>query len=116
LSLPLLVRPNTILPIGSRDDQPDYEFADGITLQEYEMGDGEKTVEIPSPTGEIAAKFTITRNLNQYTVVCEGTQNWQFLLGGLEDVISVEGGTGEDTPKGILATPHKNNYELRITF
>ena len=31
-SLPLLVRPGAVLPIGARDDRPDYDYADGVTL------------------------------------------------------------------------------------
>ena len=32
-SLPLLVRPGTVLPIGARDDRPDYDYADGVALR-----------------------------------------------------------------------------------
>ncbi|MFQ3586803.1 MAG: alpha-xylosidase [Fimbriimonadaceae bacterium] len=35
LSLPILVRPNTLLPIGARDDRPDYDYADGVTLEAF---------------------------------------------------------------------------------
>lgn len=35
-SLPLLVRPGSVLPIGARDDRPEYDHADGVTLHLYE--------------------------------------------------------------------------------
>jgi alpha-D-xyloside xylohydrolase len=40
LTVPLLVRPNTVLPLGAVDDRPDYDYADGVTLQMYQLMDG----------------------------------------------------------------------------
>ena len=39
-SLPLFVRENTILPTGSREDRPDYDYAEGLTLVLYHIADG----------------------------------------------------------------------------
>ena len=39
-SLPLFVRENTILPVGSRADRPDYDYTDGLTLRLYQIADG----------------------------------------------------------------------------
>jgi alpha-D-xyloside xylohydrolase len=38
LSLPLFVRPNTILPVGAHEDSPAYDYADGLTLRLYALG------------------------------------------------------------------------------
>lgn len=40
LTVPLLVRPNTVLPLGAVDDRPDYDYADGVTLRLYRLEDG----------------------------------------------------------------------------
>ena len=61
-SLPLLVRPGTVLPVGARTDRPDYDYADGVRLDLYEVADGARTVvEIPALGGAVAATFTVTR-------------------------------------------------------
>ena len=39
-SLPVFVRENTVLPVGSRDDRPDYDYTDGLTLRIYNLQDG----------------------------------------------------------------------------
>jgi alpha-D-xyloside xylohydrolase len=39
-TVPLLVRPNTVLPLGAVDDRPDYDHAEGVTLQLYRLADG----------------------------------------------------------------------------
>ncbi|QJC53694.1 alpha-xylosidase [Paenibacillus albicereus] len=40
LSLPLLVRPNTLLALGAEDGRPDYDHADGVELALYALEDG----------------------------------------------------------------------------
>ncbi|WP_433290552.1 alpha-xylosidase [Actinoplanes sp. CA-030573] len=55
-SVPLLVRPGAVLPIGSRTDRPDYDHRDGVTLRLYEPAEGETTVVVGDST------FTVTRN------------------------------------------------------
>jgi alpha-D-xyloside xylohydrolase len=62
-SLPLLVRPGAVIAIGARDDRPDYDYADGVTLRVYEPSDGAPmTVSIPTLTGGVGATFAIARN------------------------------------------------------
>jgi alpha-D-xyloside xylohydrolase len=40
MSVPLLVRPGTVLPLGAVDDRPDYDYAEDVTLQVYQLADG----------------------------------------------------------------------------
>jgi len=68
-SLPLLVRPGTVLPWGAVDDRPDYPYARGVTLRIYEPQDGTTVrCRVPSPDGTTAATFTVTRTAHEVTV------------------------------------------------
>src|SRR5690606_8536587 len=40
LSLPLMVRPNSIVPVGSTDSRPDYDYVDGVDLQVFAVEKG----------------------------------------------------------------------------
>ncbi|MGW3349344.1 alpha-xylosidase [Nonomuraea rubra] len=61
-SLPLLVRPGAVIATGARDDRPDYDYADGVTLDVYQLGDGAtRTVTVPAPDGAPAAVFEVSR-------------------------------------------------------
>ena len=40
LSLPLFVRPGTVLPLGAVDDRPDYDYASGALFRVFELADG----------------------------------------------------------------------------
>ncbi|WP_125774352.1 alpha-xylosidase [Antribacter gilvus] len=60
-SLPLLVRPGTVLPVGGRDDRPDYAWAEGVTLRLFELPDGhDEVVTVPGGDGA-AATYRVRR-------------------------------------------------------
>lgn len=51
-SLPLYVRPGTVLPWGARDDRPDYDYHDGLRLRVFPGGTGSRTITVTSPDGD----------------------------------------------------------------
>ncbi|SEH99130.1 MULTISPECIES: alpha-xylosidase [unclassified Leifsonia] len=59
-SLPLYVREGAVLPLGGRDDRPDYDYREGLTLVAYPGPDGERTVTVTTPEGAVA-EYTVTR-------------------------------------------------------
>ena len=115
-SLPLWVRPNSILPIGSNDNRPDYDFAEDVTLHLYELADGQQRhINIPSISGDTAATFTVTREGQKITITGEGAPNrWQMLLVGISSVASAEGATTESTARGALIKPTGKNTPVQI--
>ncbi|MFD7135435.1 alpha-xylosidase [Streptomyces sp. NPDC059894] len=56
LSLPLLVRPGAVLPVGAHADRPDYAHADGVTLRAYGLRRG---AQVSVRVG--AVTFTVVR-------------------------------------------------------
>ena len=82
-SLPLMVRPNSILPLGNNDQKPDYDYAAGVTLVVSAFDEGaEASVEIPDLSGETEMKVTAKRV-------------------GEEIHLQVEGGNGNYTVKSL---------------
>jgi alpha-D-xyloside xylohydrolase len=57
-TLPLLVRPGAVVPVGSHDDRPDYDYLDGLTLLTNRPGTG-VAVRVPDLFGATAATFTV---------------------------------------------------------
>lgn len=47
-SIPLLVRPGAVIPLGNRTDRPDYDYRDGVTLRIF--GSASKTVNVGDTT------------------------------------------------------------------
>ena len=116
-SLPLLVRPNSVIAMGREDGRADYDYADGVILQAYELADGSQTVVIPNLDGTQAAAFILERGNGQLEVTREGAAKpWQLLLVGAAAVKSVSGGAAESTPRGVLITPSGMEAKVRVTL
>ncbi|GGD74421.1 alpha-xylosidase [Microbacterium murale] len=50
-SLPLYVRPGAVLPWGAREDRPDYDYHDGLTLRVFRGGAGQRSITVTAPDG-----------------------------------------------------------------
>ena len=101
-TVPVFVRPGTVLPIGARDDRPDYPYDEDVTLRVYEFADSDRTtVTVPSMTGEVAAAFEVARDDGTLTVTrLHGTAAWRLLLIGVFDATTVDGGTPAQNANG----------------
>ncbi len=81
MSLPLMVRPGTVLPLGAREDRPDYDYLDGVALHVYQLAEGESaTIDIPDLQGNTAATFTITMKDGQPLVDTDSTKPYTVVL------------------------------------
>ncbi len=68
-SIPLYVRENSIVALGARDDDPVYDYADGVTLNVYALGDGATArTTIYSAQNECVLEASVSRNGGKYTV------------------------------------------------
>jgi alpha-D-xyloside xylohydrolase len=94
-SLPLLVRPGSVLPWGSVDARPDYDYAVDVTLRVFAPIDGaEVTTVVPAVSGEDAATFVTRRNGSTVTVTrTSGQGAWSVELAG--STVAASGDTVE---------------------
>jgi len=116
MSLPLLVRSNTVLPIGALSDRPDYDFAEGVTLRVHALDDGRTvTTRIPNLSGETEVTFTTSRRDSSYRVRREGTsRRWQVMLMSINRVAAVGGATLETLPDGVLVKLDRQSQEVNL--
>ena len=80
-SLPVFVRENTILPIGSRDDRTEYDYADGLTLRLYQLADG------------VTAQRTVCDTAGKVILTAAATRRGDTItvrLAGKKDTVAVE--------------------------
>ncbi len=59
LSLPLMARPNSVIPMGACEERPDYDYADGLELHVFAPEDGEIAVTVPDVHGNPAARYVV---------------------------------------------------------
>ncbi len=93
-SLPVLVRPGTVLPIGATTSRPDYDWVDGITLRAFELADGQECeVVVPSSTGGAATAFVVRREGGRLLARGPADVAWRLQAG--DDVVGAAGGRAE---------------------
>lgn len=81
LSLPLMVRPGTVLPMGQCDDRPDYDYTDGLELHVYQLAEGQTvTVKIPDLKGQLAATYTVTMKNGKAEVATDSKKPYTVVV------------------------------------
>ncbi|WP_334100173.1 alpha-xylosidase [Thermotoga petrophila] len=78
--LPLFVRPNSVIPAGSVDDRPDYDYADGVTLNVFEISN--KTAHVYNTRGEVELSVKVERKGNEIhvEVLKDSGKPWKLLF------------------------------------
>lgn len=87
-TMPLLVRPNSILAAGNRDDRPDYDYRDGVTLYLSVFEDGGKgETSVTDLNGTIVMTAHARREGNTIHLHVEGGNgNWSYETLGEETI------------------------------
>ena len=81
LSLPLMVRPGTVLPMGQCDDRPDYDYTDGLELHVYQLAEGQTVVlKIPDLKGRLAATYTVTMKNGKAEVATDSKKPYTVVV------------------------------------
>ncbi|NUU16488.1 alpha-xylosidase [Cellulomonas humilata] len=98
-SIPLYVRPDSVLPVGARSDRPDYTWADGVTLHLVELADGHRsTTTVPSPDGGEPTRFVVRRDGDAVRVEARGAVGpWSVQTGFAGAAVTAEGAIVELT-------------------
>ncbi|KAB8126805.1 alpha-xylosidase [Gracilibacillus oryzae] len=93
-SLPLFVRPNTILPVGANEETPVYDYNDEVTFRIYQVDEGKTiTRSLVDAKGNETGSITVSRTKNEMEVAVEGiTEAYHIEIAG-KDRISPERGT-----------------------
>jgi alpha-D-xyloside xylohydrolase len=116
LTAPLLIRPNSVIPIGSVNDRPDYDFTSGVNFQVFELEEGlEASCEIPSPAGEIVANIKVRRENGQIKVSLRGDlQDSKVTLVNVNAAYSSYQCSIEKSERGMVLTPETGNRDFRV--
>ncbi|PWU70028.1 alpha-xylosidase [Gracilibacillus dipsosauri] len=95
-SLPLFVRPNTILPVGNSEEKPVYDYIDGVTFKIYRLDNDKKvTQNLVNAQGEYIGTVSAIRQGQRITVTTSGfNQSYHVEVPGYE---KVSANAGEET-------------------
>jgi alpha-D-xyloside xylohydrolase len=104
-SLPLWVRPGSVLPIGAVDNRPDYDFAADVTFRVYELADGaELTGTVPDLRGAAVLRLAVRRAGRRITATVDGTHpgRWHLQLAGARAAAISSPAATRDDPLGVI--------------
>lgn len=118
MTLPMMIKPNTLLAVGKEDSRPDYDYADGVSLHLFELGDGASAqADIVNTLAEQELSVTASRSGNVIEVKASGADKpWTLVLRGIAEVASVDQGTAASGEHGAVITPAAGASSVTITL
>ncbi|WP_145948876.1 alpha-xylosidase [Paenibacillus sp. Y412MC10] len=118
MTLPMMIKPNTLLAVGKEDSRPDYDYADGVSLHLFELGDGASAqADIVNTLAEQELSATASRSGNVIEVKASGAgKPWTLVLRGIAEVASVDQGTAASGEHGAVITPAAGASSVTITL
>ncbi|MFH9741424.1 alpha-xylosidase [Streptomyces roseolus] len=83
-TLPLLARPDSVIPLAADDQRPVSAWAEGVELRVHAFADGaERTLVIPGTEGPgETARFHLRRQGDRLHVTTASPRPWQLRIGG----------------------------------
>lgn len=114
LSIPLMVRPNSIIAVGNVEEKADYDYADGVTLQVFEIEDGATLSSIVCNTNSIEELKVSVERMGDYISIKTQIENkpWSILLRGIFKVEEVKNATSSVELLGTRLISNKNSNEM----
>ncbi len=95
MSIPLMVRPNSIIAVGNENTKPDYDFANDVTLHVFELEEGKKAATtVFNMAGKPELKVHICTQSNVIDIKIEGGEKpFSILFRGIYNLSVIEGAT-----------------------
>ena len=102
MEIPLMVRPNTVLPLGNSEEGPEYDYADQVTFRVYDVQD-EAAAEIYDMDQNKVASIVVKRIEDKLVIDCDSKKPFtvELVNTGILDV------------KGAKASKENKNTILR---
>lgn len=109
LSIPMMVKENSIVPVGANNQIPDYDFGKDVTLEVFELLNGkEASAQVLNKDSEVVLTATALRTENTIEFNVEANYAYSIVLRGINEISNVEGASFELSDKGIKLIPNGN--------
>jgi alpha-D-xyloside xylohydrolase len=118
LSIPLMVRENSIVALGNENRKPDYDYANGVNLGLYELAEGCcACTEVVNMNADVELKVSASRKGEEITIEADGVgKPWSMLLNGIFELEAVDGAAMKVEEKGIRITPINDVKTVKCTL
>lgn len=115
-SLPLYVRPNTLLALGADETRPDYHYSEGVTLHLYQLENGHEAIcEVPDTDGNIDFSASAIHHDGVLHMKFSRLPNhMSVVLHGIDRIEKVKGAKYQKNAKGWVIVP--TSAEVRVVL
>lgn len=115
-TLPMMIKPNSLIAVGAVDNKPDYDFANDVSLHLFELADGNSAqAVVVNQSAEQELVVNVSRNGSVLEVRAEGAgKPWNIVLRGIDRVSGVEGGSQASGANGVVVTAAAGTSSLTI--
>ncbi|WFR59399.1 alpha-xylosidase [Anaerocolumna sp. AGMB13025] len=119
LSIPCLVKENSIIAVGAVDSKPEYDYAKDVTLKVYQLTEGtEAKTNVYNMSAELKLSAGVVKEGNKITISVqnfeEGTP-YKVYLHDVKNVDSVSGAAIEVNETGTFIIPSEYGKDSVIT-
>lgn len=115
LSIPLMVKENSIVCLGAQDDKPDYDYGDNAELRLYSLKDGkEASTVIYGMDKKEEISMTAVRNKNQIQITVKSDKNYTIRLVNMIAISVTQGDVKIDKKDTVITL--SGNADFTVTF
>lgn len=106
LSIPMLVKENSIIPVGANNNIPNYDYGKEVTLQVFNLLDGkESNVKVINEKCESVLEGKALKTNNTIKFEINAKDSYSIILTGIFDIEKVEGAEFIKEDKGVRLVP-----------
>lgn len=114
LSIPLMVRENSIIVMGAHDDRPDYDYADGAEVRIYALQEGkEASTVVYDMKQNVDLSVNVKNEDGKLSIHTKGTKPFTIRLVNVK-AVSVNGGSVITEGNDTIITPESNEIEVNF--
>ena len=114
LSIPMMVKENSLIAVGQDDTRPDYDYRENVSILAYELADkAEAETKVIDMDRNEVLSVTVLKEGNTVTVKSSGTEKpWNLILKNVTNVESVEGASFEIGGNDIKIAVESGNSSI----
>jgi len=115
MSIPLMVRPSSIIAVGNQNNKPDYDFAEGVTLHVFELEEGKSvSTTVFGMDGTTGLKVDVYSKNKIIDVKIEGGEKiFGILFRGIFNLKVLEGASSTTEELGTRVVPNKGVKSIK---
>jgi len=116
MSLPLWVRPNSIVAMGAVDTRPDYDYASDITFHIFQLDEGNVVeAEVPDIHGQTEMRVRAERKGDIITVTVDNpSKQWSVMLRNITPVEVMDGVLAYQDSLGTCIKAREGSGQIKV--